>query len=300
MSDQPRHSGILVGVDGSACSELAAKWAAQEAAMRNSVLTVVHVAYPAIGAWAGWGVPAAPLPDDVARLPENEARRVIDDAIGVVDAAIDGNDRVEVDSKIYWSSVVPTLLDLTREAQMIVVGCHGQGALARTLLGSVSTALVHHANCPVAVIHDQPSHRGGFAGAPVLVGVDGSPASELATAIAFDEASRRGVDLIALHAWSDRDERHLRGYEWSGTKSAAEETLAERLSGWQERYPDVTVRRMMVFDYPARHLLDKSKSAQLVVVGSRGRGGFAGMMLGSVSTAVVHAAQAPVIVARQR
>ncbi len=88
--------------------------------------------------------------------------------------------------------------------------------------------------------------------------------------------------------------------DWSAIASTAEETLAERLAGWQERYPDVTVRRVVVFDKPARHLLNQSESAQLVVVGSHGRGGFAGMVLGSVSTAVVHAARTPVIVARQR
>jgi len=299
MSDQSRHNGIFVGVDGSVSSKLAVEWAAREAAMRNVALIVVHVAYPAIGAWSGWGIPAAPLPEEFGRLQEEEARRVVDNAIDVVDAAIEGNDRVEVDSEILWSSAVPTLVDLTKEAQMVVVGCRGRGALARGLLGSVSTALVHHAHCPVAVIHDEAPHPRGLAGAPVLVGIDGSPASELATAIAFDEASWRGVDLVALHTWSDADWRHS-GFEWSEIKAAARETLAERLAGWRERYPDVIVHPIVMFDHPARHLLEKSKSAQLVVVGSHGRGGFAGMLLGSVSTAVVNAAQVPVIVARQR
>jgi len=300
VSDQPRHNGIVVGVDGSACSKVAVKWAAREAAMRNAALTVVHVAYPGVGAWSGWGIPAAPLPENFARLQEDEARKVIDDAIDIVGAATEGDDRLRVNSEILWSSVVPALVDLTKEAQMIVVGCRGRGALSSALLGSVSTALAHHAHCPVAVTHDEAPQREGFRDAPVLVGIDGSPASELATTIAFDEASWRGVDLIALHTWSDADWRHFPGVEWSEIKAAAEETLAERLAGWRERYPDVTVRRTVVFDHPARHLLEQSKSAQLVVVGSHGRGGFGGALLGSVSTAVVHAAQVPVIVARQR
>ena len=133
----------------------------------------------------------------------------------------------------------------------------------------------------------------------MLVGVDGSPASELAAAIAFDEASFRGVELVALHAWSDTDMTTVIGTDSSGLRSAAEEILAERLAGFAERYPDVTVHRRVVVDHPARHLLDESRSAQLVVVGSHGRGGFAGMLLGSVSTAVAHAARIPVIVARQ-
>ena len=134
--------------------------------------------------------------------------------------------------------------------------------------------------------------------APVVVGIDGSPASESATAIAFDEASRRGVELVAVHAWSDYAVSELPGIEWSDLQKQAEETLAERLAGWQERYPDVTVRRVVVLDRPAHQLLEQSESAQLTVVGSHGRGGFAGMLLGSVSSAVAESARMPVIVAR--
>ena len=133
----------------------------------------------------------------------------------------------------------------------------------------------------------------------MLVGIDGSPASELATAIAFGEASWRGVDLVALHASYDSDPFGIHELEWAVGEPRAHEALAERLAGWQERYPDVTVRRIVVFDRPARHLLERVEAAQLVVVGSRGRGGFAGLLLGSVSTAVAQAARIPVIVARQ-
>ena len=134
--------------------------------------------------------------------------------------------------------------------------------------------------------------------APVVVGIDGSPASESATALAFDEASRRGVELVAVHAWSDFAVSELPGIEWSDVQKQAEETLAERLAGYQERYPDVTVRRVVVLDRPARQLLEQSEAAQLTVVGSHGRGGFAGMLLGSVSSAVAESARMPVIVAR--
>jgi nucleotide-binding universal stress UspA family protein len=173
------------------------------------------------------------------------------------------------------------------------------------LLGSVSTGLVHRAHCPVAVIRNEvsPPVEGC-----VLVGVDGSPASELATAIAFDEASWRGAELVALYAWTDVEVPDLSSREWTGTtrtswttlQSEAEETLAERLAGWRERYPDVVVHREVVVNHPTQHLVELAESAQLVVVGSHGRGGFDGMLLGSVSTAVVHAVRTPVIVARGR
>jgi nucleotide-binding universal stress UspA family protein len=135
--------------------------------------------------------------------------------------------------------------------------------------------------------------------APVLVGIDGSPVSELATAIAFQEASLRGVELVALHVWSDVGLNDFPAIDWPAMEPAAEEILAERLDGWQERYPDVRVRRVVEYDHPTYHLIRQSESAQLVVVGSHGRGGFAGMLLGSVSAAVAHSARMPVMVVRQ-
>jgi nucleotide-binding universal stress UspA family protein len=121
----------------------------------------------------------------------------------------------------------------------------------------------------------------------------------LATAIAFDEASRRCVELVALHAWVDVGAFESQGPGWTMMESIEEKVLAERLAGWQERYPDVKVRRVVVQGQPAQQLIEHSESAQLVVVGSHGRGGFTGITLGSVSAAVVQAARMPVIVARQ-
>jgi nucleotide-binding universal stress UspA family protein len=238
-----------------------------------------------------------------AELGEAQAergRKVIEDAMRIVGDAAPTLRPETVSSEVMLSAPVPTLVDLSKEAQLVVVGCRGLGALRRGLLGSVSTGLVHHARCPVAVIHDEVPSALKSERPPVLVGIDGSQASELATEIAFDEASRRGVDLIALHAWSDAEVSDVPSLEWSAREGAAQEILAERLAGWQERYPDVHIRRMLVWDQPARQLLDESESAQLVVVGSHGRGGFAGMLLGSVSSAVAQAARTPVIIARQR
>ena len=180
------------------------------------------------------------------------------------------------------------------------LGSRGRGALRGLLLGSVSTGLIHHAHCPVAVIHDESSVASQPSQLPVVVGIDGSPASELATAIAFDEASWRGADLIAVHGWSDAHVSDIPSMEWSAQQAVGEEALAERLAGWRERYPDVSVRRKVELDAPARHLLEEAESSQLLVVGSHGRGGFTGMLLGSVSTAVAQAARIPVIVARQK
>jgi len=293
MSGRSTHSGVVVGVDGSPSSDLAVRWAAREATMRNVPLTIVHVSTPPV-LW-----PAAPILVELhQRREEAEAGKIITEAIKVAEDSVRDGNRPEIDTELVWAAPVPSLIDLSKEAHMMVVGCRGQDALQRTLLGSVSAGLIHHAHCPVAVIHDEAPILLGPSQLPVLVGIDGSPASELATAIAFDEASFRGVDLLAVHAWTDSDISGVLSKEWSALQSRAAEILAERLAGWQERYPDVTVHRRLVLDRPARHLLDESESAQLVVVGSHGRGGFAGMLLGSVSTAVVHAARIPVIVAR--
>lgn len=199
---------------------------------------------------------------------------------------------------MFTAATIPTLVDASKHAEMLVVGCRGRGALARLLLGSVSAAMVAHAHCPVAVIHDEDASTHPSEQAPVLVGMDISPASDAAAAVAFDEASRRGVELIALHAWSDEHLSKFPGFDWSATATDEGELLAQRLAGWQERYPDVTVRRVVVCDDVARQLLERSKSAQLVVVGSHGRGGFPGMLIGSVARAVVQSARVPVIVVR--
>ncbi len=105
--------------------------------------------------------------------------------------------------------------------------------------------------------------------------------------------------MVALHAYRDADLPQVLNIQWSRDNPIPPQALADRVARWLERYPDVSIHPRIVCDNPARHLLDESESAQLVVVGSRGRGGFAGMLLGSVSTAVAHAARVPVIVARQ-
>lgn len=300
MSIGSQQSGIVVAVDGSPSSLAAVEWAARDAQMRNAPLLVIHVVAPIVVGTPDWS--ATEIPADYSELQETEAQEIIEQAHRAAIAAAPSHGE-EITSRILHDQPVAALVALSESAQLMVVGCRGQGAIAQALLGSVSGGVAHHAHCPVAIIHQHERPGTPNPSAPVVVGIDGSPASEQATEIAFDEASRRGVDLVAVHAWSDMGPLGVASIdwapiEWRNIKVAEEEVLAERLSGWRERYPDVAVHKIVVCDQPGLRLLEQGEIAQLVVLGSHGRGGFAGMLLGSVCTAVVHNAGVPVIIAR--
>ncbi|CAM2993750.1 universal stress protein [Mycobacterium intermedium] len=292
MSTAAKRYGIVVGVDGSAASDAALHWAARDAALRTLSLTLVH----AVNLTPMW--PAGPMPTGISVWREEDGRQVLERAQQLAEEVVPNDRHVEIKGQLIWSPPQPALLEISEGAEMVVVGSRGRGAVARGLLGSVSSGLARRAKCPVAVVREEdPAHPVPAQG-PVVVGIDGSPASELATAIAFEEAARRGVELRAVHAWSDIDVSELADLDWSAFSEEAEQVLAERLAGWQERYPDVTVHRRVVRDRPARRLIKESESAQLVVVGSHGRGHVKGALLGSVSNAVLHSVHTPLVIAR--
>jgi nucleotide-binding universal stress UspA family protein/acyl carrier protein len=288
VSGPDKQLGVVVAVDGSPASNVAARWAARAAAIRTVPLTLVHAVVTPTATW----LPGL-LRDSLRVRLEIEGKKAVTHAMKIAEEAMPSDRKVPIARKVEHSSPAPALIKMSDRAEMIVVGSSGRELLAQGVLGSVSSTVARHANCPVAVIRDEdlPGDLPDLSHAPVLVGVDGSPTSELATAIAFDEASRRGVDLVAFYAWSDVAVSEFAGSRWEALEGEAQRCLAERLAGWQERYPDVTVNRLVVCDRPARQLVEKSQSAQLVVVGG-------GMLVGSVSNAVLHCVRIPVIVAR--
>jgi nucleotide-binding universal stress UspA family protein len=294
MPTERPQTGVLVAVDGSASAEAAVDWAAREAASRGVSMTLVHVLNsPLLMVW-----PAVSLPAEFAKWQKDRGAEILLAASNVAREA--AGDAVRVRTEMPAGPTLPILIDLSDGADLAVVGCRGRGALARGLLGSVGTGLVRHAHCPVAVIHDEDPVADRPADSPVVLGIDGSPASESAIPIAFDAASRRGVELVVVYGIGNAEAIELPGVNPGDLERQAEELLAERLADWHKRYPDVAVRRVVTWAHPVNALVQESEKAQLLVVGSHGRGAFAGMLLGSVSSSVAHISRRPVIVARSR
>lgn len=281
---------VVVGVDGSPASLRAVDAAAWEAERRRVPLLLAfgYMAYVPISA-PGW-VPSG----SVFELAEQDALAVLDEAKRRVAAAYPG---LTVHTRAINGPGASVLVTLSRDASLVVTGSRGRGGFAGLTLGSVAAQVAAHAHAPVLVVRPGGDERG-----PVVVGVDGSPEAMAATEFAFDEASARGVPLVALYVWWSLPRKNLgpvtpTRYDAEEAQAEADRMLAEAIAGWKEKYPDVPVERRAVADMnPPAALVDASSGASLVVVGSRGRGGFASLLLGSVSRALVCHAKAPVAV----
>ncbi|MBF6347639.1 universal stress protein [Nocardia flavorosea] len=279
---------IIVGIDGSPTSLDALRWAARHAALHRCPLQLVH----AIGAPVTFG------PEISVVGLDNQALRADGETIlaAAEETARETAADLEITTTVADLGATTVLLDLSADARMVVVGTRGLGTLGRLLLGSVSTSLARHAHCPVAVIPDTEEPARDLGQRPVVVGVDGSPRGQEAVDIAFEEASRGYVGVIAVTTWSES----FRYISRDEMQEQARALQAESLAGRAERYPDVAVTSVVAEDRPARRILAESENAQLIVVGSHGRGGFAGMTLGSVGQAVLHSTRVPLLIARAR
>ncbi|MGH3390849.1 MAG: universal stress protein [Actinomadura sp.] len=280
---------IVVGADGSEHSLRAVEWAAEEAARRAAPLRIVY----AIAPW---------LFDD--RVDERVAavrHWLRDSGQEVIDRAVE-RARARVPDVAVSAELVPggparALIAAAREAAMVVIGGHGAGGLTGVLLGSVALQVASHAPCAAVVVRSlEPEvHR------EVVVGVDGSPTCTGAIGFAFEEAALRMARLRAVLAWTHPasagpgDMQPL-VYDVEVVGGDEERLLVECLAGWREKFPDVEVVHDVIQARPTRALAGASAGADLLVVGTRGRGGFAGLVLGSVSHAMLHRAHCPVAV----
>lgn len=294
MSNEPgiADAPIVVAADGSSSSLAAVAWAARDAALFGCPLQIVHSI--AIPAGFGPGLAAGTAQPDWLRTDGEE---ILTRASAVARDA--GGPDLEIDAELGLELIIGDLLVRSRSARRLVAGSRGRGAVQRGLLGSVASALVHHAECPVVIVKADSATDAARADRPVLLGADRSAHSEPAVEAAFDEAHRRRVELVALHSWSDTTSLDISMFGWDTIVKAEHGMLAEQLMPWRQRYPEVTVTLQVVRDNPAKSLLEHSDSAQLVVVGHRGRGGFAGMLLGSTSGSLLHSVECPIMVVRR-
>ncbi|MGW4487994.1 universal stress protein [Amycolatopsis sp. NPDC004368] len=287
---------VVVGIDEGESSVMAVRWGARVARERRLGLRLVHAVdeipetYPH----------AAPTYEDAQRFVGARGDRVLERARA---AAAEVAPDVAVQAVLRPEQPAAALRAESAGAGLLVLGTQGLHRLRRVVLGSVSVSLAAHAECPVAFVRahtaeDEPPTEG-----PVVVGVDGTPVGEVAIAAAFEEASWRGAPLIAVHCWKEgflaavMEEAGSSG-DADAIEAHERELLAQRLAGWQAKYPDVPVQRVVVKQRPADGLLDFADRAQLLVVGTRGRGGLAGLALGSTSQSVISYALCPVLVVR--
>jgi nucleotide-binding universal stress UspA family protein len=281
---------IVVGIDGSAGAVAALSWAISEARLRRARLRLVHVldgtAY--LGYWS----------DDIAAGDDLRSLSwtVLDGAL----TTCEGRD-IDVEPCLEIGSPANALIDRAHDAQLVVLGARGAGGFTGLLQGSTSLRVAMRAPCPVVVVPRRPSIAGrGPSSGRIVVGVDGTEASEAAIAFAFEEADLRRVGLTAVHAWPPPPLR-VAGSDSADDRAASDEQralLVERLAGWCAKYPDVHVIQRFLRATAAHSVVDESEGAELTVVGSRGAGGFRGLLLGSVSHAVLHHAGSPVAVVR--
>jgi nucleotide-binding universal stress UspA family protein len=273
---------IVVGIDGSSWSKAALEWAAEEAACRGADLTVLSAFE-----WPIMGIPFSEVP--AGYDPRRQAREMLL-RMAAHARAVDGSLRVT--SRLENGAPVRRLLAAAQQASMIVVGTRGLGGFSGLLVGSVSRQLAEHCDRPVVVVRpDGVADSDG----PVVVGVDG-PASDPALGWAFEHAAARGVPLVAVRVWTAGPEPA------PDLADAREEEAAvasyEQFERWCQKYPQVVSEIRDRRGHPVAVLAEESRTAQLLVVGARGRGGFAGLLLGSVSQGVLGHARSPVAVVR--
>lgn len=288
---------VVVAVDGSEASKQAVRWAANTANKRGIPLRLASSYTMPQFLYAEGMVPPQELFDDL----QAEALEKIDEARAIAhEVAPD----IKIGHTIAEGSPIDMLLEMSKSVTMIVMGSRGLGGLSGMVMGSVSGAVVSHAHCPVVVVREDSSVNEDNKYGPVVVGVDGSEVSQRATEMAFAEAHARGAELIAVHTWMDMQvQASLAGLaaaqqQWDEVEREQTELLIERIQPLADQYPDVPVKKVITRDRPVRALAETSEGAQLLVVGSHGRGGFKGMLLGSTSRALLQSAPCPMMVVR--
>lgn len=288
---------VVVAVDGSEAAKTAVRWAANTALKRDVPLRIAACYTMPQFLYAEGMVPPQELFDEL----QNETMQTVEEARAI---ATEVAPDLKIGYTIAEGTPIDMLLEMSKTVTMIVLGSRGLGGLSGMVMGSVSAAVVSHAQCPVVVVREDNHVTETNKYGPVVVGVDGSDVSVQATDFAFAEAQARKTRLVAVHTWMDMQvQASLAGLaaaqqEWNVVEQEQTDLLHSRIEPLLEKYPDVEVEMVITRDRPIRALVDAASNAQLLVVGSHGRGGFRGMLLGSTSRALLQSSPCPLVVVR--
>ncbi|WP_127507747.1 universal stress protein [Actinoplanes solisilvae] len=277
---------IVVGADDAAASRAAVDWAAHEARRRRVLLRIVHTFD-----W-DWREQTAGA-DDARRRAEAVAVAAFDRAREIAPGII-----IETDTVI--GPAVPRLLEASHDAELLVVGNRGRGGFIGLLLGSVSRRVASHALCPVVVVRGRPDIPGG----PIAAGVDHTPTADLVLQTAFTAASEQACPVVVVRAYAPVVPLTTmpvppRVAILPEQDDAERARLEARLAPWRAKYPELEVDEVISQGSAAAALVEVSRSARLVVIGSRGRSPISGGLLGSTGLQLLHHAECPVHIARQ-
>ncbi len=270
-------NGIVAGYDGSQGSDQALRWAVEETRAQGCILTVC----------LAWTPHYLAMPDDPAvyALAQNRGEHVLAAGVSYARSALGAESVVPL---LAHGSPVEALCEQSASAQMVVLGVRGHGGIAGLALGSVPWQVAGHAQGPVVIVRARWRRTNQPLG-PVVAGTDGSARSEGVIRFAFREAELRRVPVLAVCALADAPATF-------GEVGRIEADFDRVLKQHEKEYPELTVLRQVSAGSPRSALLEAAVGAQLLVIGSRGRGGLENMSLGSVAHALLHHAPCPVAV----
>lgn len=281
---------VLVGFDASPAAERALRWAATEAALRGAPLRVCH-------AW-NWPYPQRPQDRDAMRIVRSMGALTLDDGVGLAREAVAG---LDVRPVLLRGTPSGALLAASADAALIVVGARGTGGFDKLPLGSTAVHVPAHADRPVVVV---PAHDGPERAKRIVVGIDGSTASEAALRFALREARLRGAMVTLVCAWWDHavlpGPDRLPFTDPQAVKEQAKARFTSAVGPCLVDYPDVAVEDRFVMEHAGRVLADNAREALLLVVGDRGIGSSPTTLLGAVTRTVLHEAPSPVAVVHER
>jgi len=282
MRGTPEHEAVIVATDGSVSALAAVRWAADEAVRYGRPLRIVHVQE----SWAltAFGLPSVP-PAEIDQERSAVARNLLEEAAQL---AADHRPGLVITTEHLHGHVVQALREASARGSEIVVGHRGLNRFAELLLGSTGLALAGHLETPVVVVRGEVASPRG----EVVVGTDLGDEMGRPLKYAFEAARSRGASLRVLHAWDATAgvRAIVKGY------TDPLDRLEEQLAPFRALFPEVKATEEMVYDNVLQALIEASSSADLLVVGSRGRGALTGTMLGSSGHGVLHHARCPVAV----